>query len=172
MTARGISTVRFTGHLRETSNAQSVGPRIGRARCRVSTPFPKGRSPNTRRYAKTAITSGRARAAAGRASLNHVVLLQTIALEGYLTNGGGPSGVRLSRHRGAERAERALFSYNWRWTKTPIPFRGGDHRRDGCHGPAVQRPRNGPIARPRRAWLGSDRTPCGTAQFTARYERR
>src|SRR2546426_2944470 len=32
-----------------------------------------------------------------------------------------------------------LFPYttlfrSWRWTKTPIPFRGGDHRRDGCHG--------------------------------------
>jgi len=34
-------------------------------------------------------------------------------------------------------------------------FYGGDHRRDGCHGPALQRPRNGPISTPRPGWLGS-----------------
>src|SRR2546427_13183605 len=42
-TARGISTVRFTGHLRETSNARSMGRRKGRARCGVDTPSTEGR---------------------------------------------------------------------------------------------------------------------------------
>ena len=69
-----------------------MGLRKGRARRRVA----KGQSSNTRRYAKTAITSGRARAAAGRASLNRVVLLQTIAFEDRRrTEGdGAESGCR------------------------------------------------------------------------------
>jgi len=43
---------------------------------------------------------------------------------GSPTNGGGRSGVRLSRHRGPQRAQRALSSYNRRWTKTAITFMG------------------------------------------------
>src|SRR5207245_11050281 len=74
-TVRESRTGRLTTHLRVISK---VGLRKGRARRRVA----KGQSSNTRRYAKTAITSGQARAAAGRASLNRAVLVQTIASEG------------------------------------------------------------------------------------------
>jgi len=41
---------------------------------------------------------------------------------GSRTNGGGRSAVRRSGHRGPQRAECALFSYNRRWTKTAITF--------------------------------------------------
>ena len=92
-TVRESRTVRLTTHLREISKVDS---RNGRAGCRVATPSTEGQPSNTRRYAKTAITSGRARAAAGRASLNRVVLLQTIAFEDRRrTEGdGAESGCR------------------------------------------------------------------------------
>src|SRR2546426_2872638 len=55
-TVRESRTVRLTTHLREISKVDS---RIGRAGCRVATPSTEGQPSNTRRYAKTAITSGR-----------------------------------------------------------------------------------------------------------------
>src|SRR3989442_8765119 len=77
-TVRESRTERLTTHLRRDIESGFV-----QTTCPVSrqhTIRPKGRSPDTRRYTKTAITSGRDRAAAGRASLNRVALLQSIAL--------------------------------------------------------------------------------------------
>src|SRR3989442_10003590 len=120
-TVRESRTVGLTTRLREISKVDS---RKGRAGCRVATPFDRRSIFEHAALCENGynLWTSPSRRGPGVAQPRGVVADHRVC--GSLTNGGGRSGVRLSRHRGPQRAQRALSSYNRRWTKTAITFMG------------------------------------------------